>query len=372
MHTYMVTSVPMLRVSTLWISTWVLILGLAQSVQLGNGHPRVERFLLSALKDVTKAKYQQAIDLLNRELQSTGVDWSGMSEEQQDYFLAEWLIDGYEQGFGRSEYGSLLSALGRMYPRCKYKIAWKVFDVWGSLQPPQQAAAAPPELVTAMMVASFALNRYPLAIIICICYAGLLRVGEALQLKWKDVFVGAGGLTLCLGNTKRGMEQKVVITNTLVIQWFMRFQQITGWDDKEHLVFNMSYASVLRWVKKLASMLQADGISLTTHSFRRSGASELSRRGVPIADIMLFGRWLSDRSAREYIRKGEVAILRSNQLLGPAVRDVWLRWCKLVPHVWLLQKSLSPMDDPVNLTRVTTDSFGRLQSFLFAAFDVKL
>ena len=322
------------------------------------------------MKDVTKAKYQQALALLNRELLSTGVDWLGLSEEQQDYFLAEWLIDGYEQGYGRSEYGSLLSALGRINPRCKYKVAWKVFDVWGSLQPPHQAAAAPPELLTAMMVVAFALNKCHLAILMCISYAGLLRVGEALQLTWRDVFVGVGGLILCLGNTKRGMDQKVVITNSLVVQWFVRYRSLHTVLDLDEPVFKLSYASVLRWVKKLGSLLKATGISLTTHSFRRSGASEMSRTGVPIADIMLFGRWLSDRSAREYIRKGEVAILRSNQLLEPNVRQVWLRWCKLVPRVWMLQRVVSPVEDSISTSRVTTDSFDRLQDFIFASFNV--
>ena len=45
-------------------------------------------------------------------------------------------------------------------------------------------------------------------------------------------------------------------------------------------------------VKKLASFFGAGDLNITTHSFRRSGASELSRQGIPLADILLFGRWL--------------------------------------------------------------------------------
>ena len=36
---------------------------------------------------------------------------------------------------------------------------------------------------------------------------------------------------------------------------------------------------------------------------------------MPLADILLYGRWLSEKAAREYIRKGEVAIIRSRGLL---------------------------------------------------------
>ena len=310
--------------------------------------------------------------LLNRELMSSATNWDSMTEEQQDYFLAEWLIDGYEQGLGRSEYGSLLSALGRMNPRCRYKVAWKVFETWATLQPPQQAAAAPPELITAMMVVAFALNRYELALVICLSYAGLLRVSEALQLAWKDVVIGAGALTLCLSSTKRGMEQKVVLTNPVVAQWILRYKHTKGVISSSDRVFTMSYSSVLRWVKKLAMLLGAEDISLTTHSFRRSGASELARRGVPFSDIMLFGRWLSDRSAREYIRKGEVAILRTQELLGPDPWMLWVKWSKLLPHVWYLQKVLSNAPDPPVLARVTPASFENLQRLVFQLFQANL
>ena len=345
------------------------ILGLASSARLGLGRHRVEAFLLKSLRDATREKYQQAIQLLNREILQTQTDWASLTEAEQDLFLAEWLVDGYEQGSGRTEYGYVLSALGRMNPRVRYKIAWRVFEVWGSLQPPQQAPAAPPELLTAMMVAAFALNRAPLGILICVCFSGLLRVGEALQLRWSDIFFAAGNVTLCLGQTKGGMEQKVVISNGTVFEWLGRFGAQHGACATDTKVFDMSYSSVLRWVKKLALLLAGEEIKLTTHSFRRSGASELCRQGVAIADICLFGRWLSDRSAREYIRKGEVAILRSRTMVSESVRANWHRWCRLAPKVWLLNSFFHQTNlDHVSHSRVTETSFRRLENLLFEHF----
>ena len=311
------------------------------------------------------------MSLLNRELNQQGIVWNNLSEEEQDYLLAEWLIEGYEQGYGRIEYGFLLSALGRVHPKARFKTAWKIFDIWGSLQPPQQAPAAPPELLTAMSVAAFALGRVEVALLISVCYAGLLRVGEALQLKWKDVFFSSGVLTLCLGQTKRGTEQKVVIANGLLYQWLATYlarQMVTDFDLR---VFPMSYSSVLRWMKRLGLLLGAQSIQLTTHSFRRSGASELSRRGVPIADICLFGRWLSERSARECIRKGEVAVLRSTALISQDVRNDWSKWCRLVPFVWLLtDTNRSSGGTSISQHRVTQAAFVRLQSAIFSIYNL--
>ena len=280
-------------------------------------------------------------------------------------------MDGYEQGLGRAEYGCLPCALRRMNPRARYTTAWKVFDIWGTLQPPQQAAAAPPELISAMMVVFVALGKVDLGLIVCLCFSGLLRVGESLRLRWKDVFFSSGVLTLCLAQTKRGMEQKVVITNPMVLTWvvqYYKFSQQLNWGEN---LFHRSYSSVLRWVKKVAALLGAGHVQLTTHSFRRSGASELARRGVPIADIMMFGRWLSDRSAREYIRKGEVAVLRAQEKTSIETQTKWGRWCSLTPCIWHLQAALQGAEISLGSQKgVTQASFTLLESWVFRAFKV--
>eukprot|EP00973_Karenia_brevis_P068924 9582771-Karenia_brevis.AAC.1 len=67
----------------------------------------------------------------------------------------------------------------------------------------------------------------------------------------------------------------------------------------------ISYTGVLKLCRQYAQLLGAEALNLTTHTFRRSGASELHKLGVNFADTCLFGRWLSDKAAREYIRKGE-------------------------------------------------------------------
>eukprot|EP00959_Pyramimonas_sp_CCMP1952_P440387 9220337-Pyramimonas_sp.AAC.1 len=65
-----------------------------------------------------------------------------------------------------------------------------------------------------------------------------------------------------------------------------------------------------RWLQKAANALGFGTVHWTSHGLRRGGATELLSRGVPLADIMLFGRWLSERSAREYLRRGEVSLTR--------------------------------------------------------------
>ena len=99
-------------------------------------------------------------------------------------------------------------------------------------------------------------------------------------------------------------------------------------------LFRTSYSTFLSWIRKLAQVLDCETLGLTTHSLRRWGASELSRQGVLMMDLLAFGRWLSARAAREYVRRGEVAITRVRQDLP---LTTWARmqfWSALSTHVW--------------------------------------
>ena len=45
-----------------------------------------------------------------------------------------------------------------------------------------------------------------------------------------------------------------------------------------------------------------------THSCRRGGATEMARLGYSLPQIMLAGRWASDKSCKSYLQRYEVAL----------------------------------------------------------------
>ena len=86
----------------------------------------------------------------------------------------------------------------------------------------------------------------------------------------------------------------------------------------------------------MSKVLGISELQLTTHSMRRSGASELSALGVAKKDVMDFGRWASDRAAQEYIRRGEVGLFRAGAAVAKAD---WLKaqsLARLGSGVWKL------------------------------------
>ena len=164
-----------------------LRLGRGLLMEPGHGLSRLQVFLLSSLKPSTIEKYTQALQDLNNELEEQNVVWAELTEEEQDYFLADMLLDAYESDGSHVSAGWLLSALQKVYPRLKLKVAWRVFDTWGLLQPSRQAPAAPPELLHAMFATALMLNRPVLSGLLLVCYCGLLRVREGLGLRGRDL-----------------------------------------------------------------------------------------------------------------------------------------------------------------------------------------
>jgi hypothetical protein len=77
-------------------------------------------------------------------------------------------------------------------------------------------------------------------------------------------------------------------------------------------------------------------LNWTSHSLRRGGATELLRLGVSLPDIMLHGRWLSARSAREYLRRGDVAMLRFNEMISSEAFAAAHTLAGLGAYVWSL------------------------------------
>lgn len=311
-------------------------------------------------------KYVEALEALNNDVQNSGSHWGSMTDADKDMFLAEWVLDGYEEGRSKNVCSWTLSAVQKVCPRLQLKTAWKVLDAWSHLQPVRQAPAAPPQLIQAMIVLALVLGRPELSSVMLLAYAGLLRIREVLNLRFKDVILETSQVIVCLGQTKSGMEQKVVLQNPTVVKWLGQYLLWRQPHAMDGLVFSISYSSVLRWVKKLPNLLGAGSLSLTTHTFRRSGASELSRQGMALADVMLYGRWLSDRAARAYIRKGEVAVARARTALEPSVWQRILQWANLAPMAWFLyHKSFSSGATSLDVSRLDAAKLAEVEGVLF-------
>jgi len=191
----------------------------------------------------------------------------------------------------------------------------------------------PAELLYGMVVFLKMCERAPVATVLLVCFAGLLRVSEALRLPRRDLIMGNDYVVLVLDRTKRGQNEKVVIKNLAVVTWLARYLRTFPTENHE-AAFPVSYGTVSRWMKRAAEALGFGELNLTTHSLRRGGATQLLRLGVSYQDIALFGRWASESSVRHYLREGEVMMTRASHSFSEEKWNIVARLGACHDAVW--------------------------------------
>ena len=102
--------------------------------------------------------------------------------------------------------------------------------------------------------------------------------------------------------------------------------------------------------------LKLGDLALTSHSFRREGASTLLHMGMPLADIAVHGRWASESSCRDYLKRGEVFMLRFQSSLQPSI------W----GNILTLSRAVLPLLSACESCWRSTGSSGRVFPFCSA------
>lgn len=306
-------------------------------MESGKMSSRLQRFLLSILQTRSQQLYINAINNFKDEIARRQVSWDVFSEEERDIFLAEYVIDVKESGGRRQACQILCAALHKIRPRDTYVISRKTLEAWKAEEPIRQAPACPAEVAYALVATSLAIHQPALAATILLCFTGLLRCSEALALRWQDLIFTEGVVILLLGRTKRGLDQKVVLSHPNTCAWLRQYSQ--QFRSKSHeKVCPMSYSKLRYWLPKLCKSLQLETLALTSHSFRRGGASTLLHHGMGIADIAVQGRWASESSCREYLRRGEMFLLRFQASINSTV---WQRVLLLAKSIFVLLSQCS-------------------------------
>ena len=131
-----------------------------------------------------------------------------------------------------------------------------------------------------------------------------LRISEAADLRWRDVFDaedGAGLVYIERSKTDQAGEGAyIVITpDTLTALKLLR-QDSEAWSDEES-VFGLSMSQISR---RVDSMARAAGLGegYSGHSGRVGLAIRMTRRGAPLQAVQTHGRWKSPSMPARYTR----------------------------------------------------------------------
>ena len=272
---------------------------------------------MSALATSTGERYKEASSNFKLEMERRGLAWETMAEEEQDWTLAEYLVEQSQANEPRQRPWALclVSALQKVAPGRRLKTSWKVVDAWAIKNPSTQALPCPQEVALACGVWLVVNGRAAEGTALVLCFCGLLRISEALSLSLRDIFFSTEGFRpvciLLLSKTKRGREQRVVLVNEGVILWVKSMIKLRSFvkASKDEKLLPTTYKRVSADFKRACKAFGLLPV-WTSHSLRRGGATQLLINQWPIENIMEFGRWASVTSAKLYLRRGEVALLR--------------------------------------------------------------
>ena len=173
-----------------------------------------------------------------------------------------------------------------------------------------------------------------------------MRARETLNLLARDLVETPSGFVVCLPTAKTGHDQRVAVTQPSVVNWLRAYIEAIKPAPGDRL-FPVHYNTFLKWVIWLGEWLEYP-LRLTTHSFRRSGATALIQGGMDYASVMLYGRWA--KAAKEYIRRGDAMLLTMRAASTACMRRTQL-YLLLCPRVFEI-RALLGHDSLVSTSRV--------------------
>lgn len=202
------------------------------------------------------------------------------------------------------------------------------------LRPPKQR-----QIVTLEILSKISGYRdVGVALLSMILYAALLRISEAVALKWSDCVVKDNSLAIVVRKAKNDQLAKGRTTyipfgkgskiRTLWNLWSVKNNQSrylfpSNTSDNRHI----PRSSASRRIKKMLTELGHPDLS--THSFRAGAATNEAARGVSILQLQRRGRWKSTRGMEPYIRD-------SLQAQGGHTELAWLI-CEYVWHYFFFR-----------------------------------
>ena len=135
---------------------------------------------------------------------------------------------------------------------------------------------------------------------ISMMFSGFLRSSEALALKRKNVTLHDGIMQITVESSKTdpdGRRNQVFIKKTdkphCAYHWMEIYLKTKEFDPEKEL-FNITYRTMDKKIKKYLMKIGRDSTKYSTHSLRRGGAHEASLNGAQDCAIKSHGRWKSN------------------------------------------------------------------------------
>ena len=226
-----------------------------------------------------------------------------------DLLLSKYLQQLYDDGVGKSAASSTVYGLNSSQPGISKHLPYSLKALKGfkRLKPSKQHPPLPWPVTCVIAVAMWRRGYLREGIVTLLAFDCYLRINEVLGLHHEDVALGADvrlgagrpdRLYLHLRHTKTGDDQGVEVLHTDVKKLVLLTVDCAKPRTKLFPFNSSYYRRVFRYI--------CDDLKLSSeyvpHSLRHGGATYGFLCDMPLADIVLRGRWKSDGSGTHYIQ----------------------------------------------------------------------
>eukprot|EP00438_Fugacium_kawagutii_P026276 Skav208230 [mRNA] locus=scaffold2601:86012:86707:+ [translate_table: standard] len=221
-----------------------------------------------------------------------------------------------------------MSGLRRFLPEARWKVprARQFFTNWQSVHVSRQAPPLPAEVALAFGGLAVTTQQVPLACIFVVGFLAFLRTGEmaALSPAKVAVDVNEGRILIALPSTttSRQREETVCVQDHRLAQLVSAALRQLG----PAPFWPQSLRSFRATFAQFVAFFELEEFEFTPYSIRRGGASFAFAEGVAFDELLVRGRWQSNRTARLYLDTGRAALIQTR--FSPRQRhflDVYLQ-----------------------------------------------
>ena len=263
----------------------------------------------------TRARYDKAKDKFYTFLDQNRLEIPRRKQDM-DGILCEYLEHLWASGEGRGLASDTLASLQDTTPSLRGSIpgAWRLLKTWHVHEIPNRAPPLP-ERVLQTLVGYFIFHKDPaMALSLLLGFYGMLRTGEVLGVRCKDVTVDARQQTavVALGYTKGGKRTGAAESITIQVSEVVR--RLHQWKSA-HKPATLLTPPAHTWRKKFSDALTALDLlawEFRPYSLRRGGATFWFARHGSLDRILIQGRWMAARTARTYLNEGLAVLTEIN------------------------------------------------------------
>lgn len=270
---------------------------------------RLEHYKVAS---TTLVRYQQCIRRFIAYCDSIHI--SVDNSIQLDSALADYINDLYKNGDSLTTAEHTLYAILFYSPEYKNKLYTTVAAIegWRRIKPHISHPPLTWPLTALLSVAMAIEGHIQHSIATLVAFDGFLRIGELIRLQTSDIQVlpnNSSRINIAIAKAKTGKNQSVVIYNPHVIAILSTYVKHRKKEKKVQL-FDLSEQQYRTIFSRTIAALGLSHMEFTPHSLRHGAATWAYFLGEDINNILVRGRWTTDKARQRYIQTTRAILIR--------------------------------------------------------------